>query len=171
MPTNKSFNKVQALLSILKIKLSFSDQDEGNGIYFPIQNKLIKSKIIYPLRINTVFLSDKELLKVRTEICLYVLHEIGHFIVTPSKRRRQKDFGIPEFIHDGIRFKYDFEEIKAVMVENELRRLFGFSFSKNLKNIKVNISERNFIRNHKKKIIDWWNSEGKILAKTYADLI
>lgn len=163
----KSFNKVKKLLSALKITLSISDRKSDDTIYYPIEKN--RSKIIYQYfnRESILFLENYDIYGLKLNACLFALHEIGHFIITPKQRRRRKDFGIPNNII-GNR-KYDFEEIKATMVENELRKLFGFKYSKKLYS-NANVSSQ-FIIDNKKKIMQWWNEEGKLLAKTYADLV
>lgn len=162
----ENFKKVNELLHRLNMRLSFVSDNE-NTIYYPVNKKF--SKIVYnQFRLSEILFNDKEVSKLRKDICSFALHEIGHFIITPKQRRRRKDYGIPDN-KNGRNFKYSLEEVKATMIENELRRLFGFSYKKNLYD-GSNVDSW-FIPDNKKQIMHWWNTEGKILAKTYAELV
>jgi hypothetical protein len=165
-----NYSKVLALLSTLGIKVRFTS-DKTTTIYKPLKNN--GSEIIYSsISPGIIFDIENRTAKYKEDICSFLLHEIGHFIVTPKQRRRREDYGIPETknsVDDNYRFKYDLEELKAVMIENELKRLFGFKYAKNLAGgPNGNIY---FYNNNKKLLMNWWESEGKLLAKTYAGLV
>ena len=160
-----NFKKVNDLLSKLGIDLSLVSIKAEDTIYYP-NSKSNGRKIVYKqFRLKNFVFKDNEISKLRNDICIFALHEIGHFIITPKQRRQRKDYGIPD---NNRNFKYSLEEVKATMIENELRRLFGFPYRKNLYD-GSNVDEF-FISDNKKLILNWWNSEGKLLAKTYADL-
>lgn len=161
-----NYKKVLALLSKLGIRISFTTEKDSDQIYYPLKDN--KAKIVYANRSQMqLFGNDKAIEEYRKDVCVFALHEIGHFIIAPKQRRRRKDYGIPERESD----KYQLEEIKATMIENELKRLFGFKYAKNLYGNGLTNSSRSFIQDNKKKIILWWESEGRILAKTYFDLV
>ena len=149
------------------MKISISDNRNTSTLYYPLPNN--RSKIVFQYfgRDSLLFKEDKEINTIKLNACSFALHEIGHYIITPKQRRRKKDYGIPANAKNN--FKYDLEEVKATMIENELRRLFGFSFKKDL--FKGSNVDRDFILDNKKKIMQWWEAEGKIITKTYADLV
>lgn len=168
-----NFKKVFDLLRILNIRVEFYG-DKYDPTYFIGKDKV--SVIQYSgLTIGRLFNLNKTntLINIQLNIVNTCLHEIGHFIITPKQRRRRKDYGIPYgkklSSNKKIRDKYDLEECKATMIENELKRLFGFKYRKNLYD-NSNVSN-SFLQDNKKQLIQWWNAEGKIITKTYVNLI
>ncbi len=162
-----NYKKVLDLLFKLGIRIEFSNNYKNKYLYYPLKNNC--SKIIYQDTSGFNLFSDTLIINYkRNLVCSFALHEIGHFIITPKQRRRRKDYGIPE-LNNEKQFKYQIEEIKATMIENELKRLFNFKYKKDL--YSGSNVPRYFINFHKKDIMKWWKLEGKILAKTYYDLV
>lgn len=161
-----NYRKIIKLLSILKFEIG-SCNDFDKKQYEPIKNnkycvaKLNMSRIELK---DLFFINDS-----RLRLVDFILHEIGHFSIVGPNRRWKNNFGYNNDVNKKTSIKYELEECKATMIENELKRLFGFKYRKNLYD-RSNVS-RSFIKNNTIKLKLWWESEGKILAKTYFNLV
>lgn len=164
-----NYKKLLCLLNKLDITISFEGRNTSDEIFYSKLNSHNKRSYIikyYSIHASSLF-DINTLDKLKKDIANFVFHELGHFIITPKQRRCKKDFGIPETENK----KYKLEECKATMIEHELRRLFGFTYNKILYRSATNNVGKFFIADNKIKLIQWWESEGKIIAKTYMDLV
>lgn len=100
---------------------------------------------------NTCFFSRSK--KDQRYIANIVLHEMGHFLVTPPARRKRVDYGIPELSIDPI---YSSEEERAQIIENDLREFVGMR----KRSIKDNMITHKY----------WYELEGRWIVKTILDL-
>jgi hypothetical protein len=93
-----------------------------------------------------------------------LLHEIGHYIVAPPQRRKMKDYGIPNLSYNEKnkkrKMRWDYEEVKAQMVEQKLEDFLG-----------VKLTKRTYAKEYKLSLQKWWVSEGEVTTKTIINLI
>lgn len=148
------------------LRLEVSVSSNPNNQYQPIKN----NKFIFAyINMSRIELRYEFLIEDgRLSLANHIFHELGHFIIVPKSRRSKVNFGYNAKVNKKTSIKYELEEVKATMIQNELKRLFGFSYRNNLyggSNV-----DYSFIQNNKEKIMNWWETEGRLLAKTYADL-
>lgn len=81
--------------------------------------------------IGTIIVPSSKMVEIATDqnkamwyLATEILHELGHFIVAAPYRRSKKDYGIPSNGTRNPEF-WEFEELKAVLVERKLCELFG----------------------------------------------
>lgn len=152
-------------MKLLKLEVSVSSNLEEQ--FKPIYNS---KYCVGHINLSRFELKDYFLIQdSRISLVKHLLHEIGHFIIVSKIRRRKVNFGYNDNVSKKTYIKYELEEIKATMIENELKRLFGFKYRKNLYD-GSNV-DKYFLKDNKNKVMQWWNKEGKIITQTYIDLV
>ncbi len=156
--TRQALLKLNKIMEHLLIKIKFSDDVPAGGAEYIPHKKTNRSylKIDGPVY--------GQYFKSKTNIDLHIIrilaHELGHYLVAPPKRRRQKDYGIKtKNISDRSRRKYDIEEIKVQAIEAEIYERL------NIKNgLLSGVPDYREDDDVYYDVTKWWKSEGKQLV-------
>ncbi len=152
----KALHKINKLLKCLQISVKFADDIETVQ-YRPIKGGKAIIELEFPLYKDYILKNNNRIDK---NIIVKLAHEIGHYLVSPPKRRRQLDFGIRRNNvkrSKSVAYKYDLEEVKAQAIEFEI-----------LERLKVKHLNRgpDFRKRLQEEfdVSGWWKTEGKQLV-------
>jgi len=148
--TRRALLKLNKILYKLLIKVDFKD-DVAGVEYLPTPNGGATIYTEFPTYRNYLLGNAKlDSFLIRT-----IAHELGHYLVSPPMRRRQKDYGVKNKnlkYSAKVNDKYELEEIKARAIEFEIYDKLGFKY-RNGKDYRNSI----FVKK-------WWQSQGKSLV-------
>lgn len=158
----RAFDSLCFIATSLKLNVSFSMDNEshfyGSTIHLPICSNTI---FIWKERDNRILFRE-------------LAHELGHYLVTPKSRRHKKNYGIPKksYTLRNNWKRWNLEEYKASVLENELLKLVGApitTYKDPLKNSgNLDRLEELDLKNAVKL---WFNTSGKVIVQRCQKMI
>ncbi len=165
--TKQALLKLNKILYKLCISVEFAS-DVDTVQYLPTKDGYAKVQLECPS--YKKYCSGKSIYKeffsnqkdINNGIVQILAHEIGHYLVAPPKRRRQKDYGVKNKsskLSKKVNLKYELEEVKAQAIQFEIYERIG------LKNFKYdNGWDWRTRSDGDYDIRKWWQSQGKQLV-------
>lgn len=92
-----------------------------------------------------------------------VLHELGHYLAAPSSRRKKRNYGIPDSYPERVSNKWQAEEEKAKLLEDDLSVFVcgPLSDTKRKSLFLVGYERKRLMQSHSK----WYETKGKHITR------
>lgn len=168
MPKLTIANRVKRITALLKIvKLEISIKNDNGNVNFKITKSNRKNQKGFSYTPNKLKFVDIFTNRNNFEYnwAHYACHEIAHHIVSAKRRRSKGDYGLTINFNKSKKFAH-FEECKVTAINNYFLLKFKY-----IKYDHVFFNMKGHIKGNENKLKEWWESEGKILAKTYFNLV